>query len=71
MNAFLGYGAIGQIRIVQAPVGAQTGGRRRPEPPLAPEAEARLAETIATVPNDDLRAALDRLGRGVLCRRRR
>jgi hypothetical protein len=71
VNAFLGYGAIGHIRIIQAPVKA----RREKAPPkaaaLAPEAEARLSETVAAVPEGDLRAALARLGRGVLGERGR
>ena len=71
VNAFLGYGAIGHLRIIQAPVNMAGPVAASEAPPLAPEAEARLAETIATVPNDDLRAALDRLGRGVLSDRRR
>ena len=70
VNAFLGYGAIGHIRIIQAPVkGADPAEETRDER-LDPEAETRLAETIATVPDEGLRAALDRLGRGVLADRR-
>jgi hypothetical protein len=66
VNAFMGYGAIGHIRIVQAPVKPNGPVTAPAVPPLAPEAAARLAETIATVADDDLRGALDRLGRGVL-----
>lgn len=70
VNAFLGYGAIGHIRIIQAPVkGADPAEATRDEH-LDPEAETRLAETIATVTDEGLRAALDRLGRGVLSDRR-
>lgn len=66
VNAFLGYAAIGQLRIVQGPIAA-AGGETAPRPrPIAAEDETRLAETLAPVDNDGLRAALERLGRGVL-----
>ena len=69
VNAFLGYGAVGQVRIVQAPV-AQ---REKPAAPAemaitAPD-EQRLAGAIGSVESPELRAALDRLGRGVLARK--
>jgi hypothetical protein len=71
VNAFLGYGAVGHLRIVQAPLK----GIRPPQPEvprqLAPDAEARLAEAVAAVPNDDVRAALSRLGRGILTEKQR
>ena len=70
VNAFLGYAAIGQIRIIQAPVKTKADEPAGPLP-LAPEAEARLAVTIAGVADEGLRTALDRLGRGVLSDRRR
>jgi hypothetical protein len=69
VNAFLGYGAIGHLRIIQAPVkGLQAEPAK--DDNLDPEAEARLARTIAAVPDEGLREALDRLGRGVLSDRR-
>jgi len=69
VNAFLGYQAVGQIRIVQAPVG-QAKRRRLPAPAaLPPDGEARLASATAGVAEDGLRAALERLGRGVLAKR--
>ena len=70
VNAFLGYGAIGHLRIVQAPVKGPAAGETAKDEPLDAEAEAHLAETIATVPDENLRAALDRLGRAVLGRPR-
>lgn len=69
INAFFGYAAIGGVRIVQAPVAA-----RRVAPAAragpGPEAEAALAERLAPVPDEALRAALARLGREVLAGRR-
>lgn len=65
VNAFLGYSAIGQIRIVQAPLG---GGRAetRPRPQsVTPAEEAEIAKAVADVENEGLRGALARLGRSV------
>jgi hypothetical protein len=66
VNAFLGYAAIGRIRIVQAPVAAIAGAPQSVAAALDTEDEARLGRTLSGVDNDQLRAALDRLGRGVL-----
>ncbi len=68
INAFLGYAAITRVRIVQGPVA----GREERRPAVAPldgAAEARLGAAVAGVEGDGLRAALDRLGRGVMQRR--
>jgi hypothetical protein len=66
VNAFLGYAAIGQLRIVQGPV-ASAGGEPAPRPgAITADDATRLAEALAPVDNDGLRAALERLGRGVL-----
>lgn len=68
VNGFLGYAAVGRVRIVQAPVAAND----RPPPPSPPalsaEDDARLDEAVARVEDDRLREALGRLGRGVLSR---
>lgn len=65
INAFFGYAAVGQVRIVQAPVTARAPSART-EAPLAPSDEAALSARLDAVDDDRLRAALDRLGRGVL-----
>lgn len=69
VNAFFGYRAVAQARIVQGPVGA-----RAPAPPAAepadPAAEERAVSLVAAVDDDALRAALQRLGRGVFTKRR-
>jgi hypothetical protein len=70
VNAFLGYGAIGHIRIVQAPV------RNAPKTGpavarLSSEDEAKVTGSVAGVEHDRLREALGRLGRGVMADRRR
>ncbi len=72
VNLFLGDGAVERLRISQGPVrGLQTGTaatRAARSPPLAAEAEAELKRSVAGAP-DDLRAALERLGRSVLKQR--
>jgi len=65
VNAFLGYGAISRIRLVQAPVAARQAGGGA-EPHLGAEAEQRLGAMVSGAEDDRLKAALDRLGRGVL-----
>jgi len=69
INALLGYAAIGRIRISQGPVQTRTRPAQPPSPALTPDGEAALASVIGTVTSDSLRAALDRLGRGVLAGR--
>jgi hypothetical protein len=68
VNAYLGYGAIARIRLVQGPV-PRRAAKTAPSEPRAID-ETRLAETVAPVSDDALRAALARLGRGVLAGRR-
>jgi hypothetical protein len=76
INAVYGYNAISRIRLTQtAPAGFAEGqaefAHRRPDPaPASPPAEvAAQAERLVTpVADDDLRAALERLGRNVLTR---
>jgi hypothetical protein len=70
VNAFLGYAAIGQVRIVQAPVGPNAPKPAMPEAALSAEDEARLSDTLTGVADEKLKAALGRLGRGVLSDRR-
>jgi hypothetical protein len=66
VNAFLGYAAIGQMRIVQGPVAVPAGARKPEARALRPAEENRLAAAVSDVADGDLRQALARLGRGVL-----
>jgi hypothetical protein len=67
INAFFGYAAIARARIVQAPVAARAGpAGEQPAAGLDPAGEAALARTTGAVESEALKAALDRLGRGVL-----
>ncbi|RWC90093.1 MAG: DUF721 domain-containing protein [Mesorhizobium sp.] len=66
VNAFLGFTAIGRIRIVQKPV---TSGKARPKPTLrslSAAEKAKLADTVGLIEDDGLRASLERLGATIL-----
>jgi len=72
VNLFLGDGTVGKLRIAQGPVkppvkAAERPKRAPPPPPLSAAAEADLAASIASAP-DELRAALAKLGRATMSR---
>lgn len=65
VNAFLGFAAIGRIRIVQKPVAGPP--KRRPAArPLTGAEAARLDAMVGAIEDDGLREALARLGRSVI-----
>lgn len=69
VNAFLGFSAIGRLKIVQKPVAAAP--KRRPAPRgLSGEEAARLDRLVDGIEDDGLRAALARLGRSVIGERK-
>jgi len=63
VNRFFGWQAVGRIALRQAPLVRR---RKRPSPP-APDAETarRIAESMTDIADEDLRAALGRLGAAV------
>jgi len=66
VNAFLGFAAIGRIRIVQKPVHAK---RRPPTPmprPLSEAERSRVARSVGGIEDAALRESLERLGNAVL-----
>lgn len=65
-NAFLGYGAIGRVRIVQKPVMDTAPLKPRPPRGLTPAEKARLATTVSGVEDEGLRASLEKLGASVI-----
>ncbi len=69
-NAFLGFGAIGRVRIVQKPVSAMPPPNRAPARPLSVNEKERIAKCVASVDDEPLREALARLGENVAARRR-
>lgn len=70
INAFLGFRAIGRIRIVQKPL---SGPRQQPRPTLrslsAPEKQ-KLSATVRNIEDEGLRASLERLGTSVMGRKK-
>lgn len=66
VNAYLGFPAIGRIRIVQKPVHrAAEAPRPRPRVLSAPE-KARLSTAVSGIEDNGLREALERLGASIL-----
>jgi hypothetical protein len=64
-NAFLGFGAIGRVRIVQKPVRTVAGQARPPLRSLNASEKQRLSALVSEIEDDDLRASLERLGASV------
>lgn len=65
VNAFLGFAAIGRLKIVQKPVAAPQ--KLRPAPRnLNREETARLDTLVSNIEDEGLRQALERLGRSVI-----
>jgi len=66
INSFLGFNAIGRIKIVQKPV--QSAGPK-PKPrlrPLSADEESRIVGVVGGVEDEGLRGSLERLGRTIL-----
>jgi len=66
VNAFLGFSAIGRIRIAQKPVNDGSKPKRQPGRALTGEDETKLARTVAAIEDEDLRASLAKLGESVI-----
>ena len=69
VNIFLGYPAIGRIKIVQRPIIRAERPQRRKIGKLPEPVEAALKARLKAIENDELRAGLARLGRAVLAGR--
>jgi hypothetical protein len=63
VNRFFGWNAVGRLALRQAPLSR----RSRSLPPRAPDpkAVAKVAETLSAIEDDELRAALARLGAAI------
>jgi hypothetical protein len=63
VNRFLGWSAVGRLALRQAPLSR----RERPAParPPDPEAVESMAQTLTSIEDDELRAALARLGAAI------
>ncbi len=71
INAFVGYKAVARLRFVQGPLPGQGAPPAPPPPPLTKEQSARLDALVETIPDENLRQSLRRLGDGMLRGRRR
>ena len=69
VNGFLGYGAIGRLRIVQKPVRQEKPVRRKLRD-ITEEERARIKGVVSAVENEGLRASLERLGASVRASRK-
>lgn len=70
VNAFLGFNAIGRVRIVQKPLTAE---KARPKPvfrTLSASEQEKLSSTVKAIEDDGLRASLERLGATILGERK-
>ncbi len=63
VNRFFGWSAVGRLALRQAPLSR----RDRPAPPQPPDAKAveNVAKTLSAVEDEELRAALARLGASI------
>ena len=63
VNRFFGWSAVGRLALRQAPLSR----RDRPAPPRPPDAKAvdDVAQTLSAVEDEELRAALARLGASI------
>ena len=63
VNRFFGWSAVGRLALRQAPLSR----RERPRAPSAPDpkAIAKVAETLSAIEDEELRAALARLGASI------
>jgi hypothetical protein len=69
-NAFLGFNAIGRVRIVQKPLTTE---KTRPKPafrPLSASEQKKLSGTVELIEDEGLRASLERLGATILGERK-
>lgn len=66
VNAFLGFNAIGRIRIVQRPVRPAVAAPRPKLAPLSAVDSERLSGSVSGIEDEELRTSLERLGRAVL-----
>ncbi|MDR7031638.1 DUF721 domain-containing protein [Mesorhizobium sp. BE184] len=66
VNSFLGFNAVGRLKIVQKPLSGPVA-KPRPRPrPLSEGEKSKLSRTVGKIEDDDLRASLERLGASIL-----
>jgi hypothetical protein len=68
INAHFGWQAVARLKLVHGPLPPKPP-VRPPPPQPAPEAARKLEKTLAVVEDDDLKGALERLGRHIAARK--
>ncbi len=69
INAFFGYRAVTRLKLLQGPLpGRNTAAAASSPRPLSPEEAEDLSKTIAMVDDNEIRAALEHLGRCIKTR---
>lgn len=66
VNSFLGFNAVGRLKIVQKPLSGPAVKQRPRLRPLSEGEKSKLAHTVGKIEDDDLRASLERLGASIL-----
>ncbi len=66
INGYFGYRAVGRLAMVRGPLPKPPPVKPRREPTPNPEAARAAARHFAQIDDDDLKAALESLGRAVL-----
>lgn len=69
VNAFLGVGAVGRVKLVQKPIAADRPPKCPAPAPLDGPARAQIAAMTSRIEDAGLRASLERLGASVRTRR--
>ncbi|MEP7457137.1 DciA family protein [Phyllobacterium sp. SB3] len=64
VNAFLGFAAVGRIKIEQKPVALPVT-KRRELPPVDASTRAKISHSVEKIEDDSLRDALERLGQSI------
>lgn len=65
VNAYFGFAAVARLKIVQRPLAKTEKKPRKTAPSLPSSQQRRLIQLLATVEDENLRAALVRMGTGV------
>jgi len=68
VNTFFGYQAVLKLRLIQGPLPGHVEPRKKPVRPLSKAQADAIAGTVASVEDDELRAALERLGSSIVSR---
>lgn len=66
VNAFLGFSAVGRIKILQKPVSAPAKTARKAPAPISASEASALDARLRPIEDEALRASLERLGRSVM-----